>query len=836
MTPPRQLLWSCAIWWLIAASPDAAQSATELSADIPPQSLTHALTALAQQTGLQLIYVSAVAGTQQSRGAQAGLTLSAALTRLLEGTGLQFEFLNARMVKIYAPPNPAQPISRSAPPSEHHAARQPAARALALDEVVVTATRREDRASNVPISMVVWSHEAMEASGVKGIDEIGLLTPGVEFAWDTGIGPGVITNLVIRGVTDRRGPTTGVYIDDTPVPIAESYTLGRSFPWAFDLERVEVLRGPQGTLLGQGTLGGAVRFIMNQPSLTTLTGFAHSEVAMTARGGGTSEAGFAAGGPLISNVLGFRVSGWYQREGGFVDRIDPFNGATVEDNANRTTNRSARGALTWALTESVHVTPSLDYESYSIHDSPNFWSSLSSPKVGELKNGSLVQQPFDHVFYLASVRLNAGFDIADVNAVTAYFHRAGRAVVDWGVPSSGLPASPADALALPVDFTQRVFSQEIRLTSAKTRNSALSWIAGAFYSSERKRQASRLVPAGGPVENSQTSVVDQSELEGFGQIGLQMTNRLTASGGLRVGRTVSDAVTEAPPIFRPRVAETSVTPRFELLYQSAADSLWYLTAAKGYRSGGFDPTLALCGTTPHEIFPDTVWSYEIGAKRDLLSGRVHVEPSLFHIQWHNQQPTPVLIPQCAAPSAGGTAASNGFDLAAQILATERLKLGLALAYTDARYTQTLKVGDAVIVRKGDVLGSFGFGGVGGAVSPWNITTSIEYQAALTPGVTIDLRAEDTFHSRSPGPFAWNNPASPYSAPGMPPDSSTNELNLRARLRWPSFDVTLFANNALDAQPTLGYNGLSAKTFRPRTIGLSGTWRFDRSLQSDFGVR
>jgi hypothetical protein len=88
------------------------------------------------------------------------------------------------------------------------------------------------------------------------------------------------------------------------------------------------------------------------------------------------------------------------------------------------------------------------------------------------------------------------------------------------------------------------------------------------------------------------------------------------------------------------------------------------------------------------------------------------------------------------------------------------------------------------------------------------------------------------HSRSPGPFAWDNPASPYPAPGLQPDSSTNELNLRARLRWPSFDVTLFANNALDTQPTLGYNGLTARTFRPRTIGLSATWRFDRSPHSD----
>src|SRR5437667_9728976 len=99
MTPARHLLWSCATWWLIATSPGGAQSATVLSADIAPQPLAQALTAFAQQTGLQLIYVSAVADAQQSRGARAGLSHAEALTRLLEDTGLQFEFLNARTVK-----------------------------------------------------------------------------------------------------------------------------------------------------------------------------------------------------------------------------------------------------------------------------------------------------------------------------------------------------------------------------------------------------------------------------------------------------------------------------------------------------------------------------------------------------------------------------------------------------------------------------------------------------------------------------------------------------------------------------------------------------------------
>src|SRR6266436_6789424 len=207
--------------------------------------------------------------------------------------------------------------------------------ALSLEEIVVTATRREEQANRVPISMAVWTQEAMEASGVKGMDQIGALTPGVEFSFNTTIGAPGYTYLVIRGVTDRHAATTGVLIDDTPVPVARGDTFARSFSWTFDLNRVEVLRGPQGTLLGQGTLGGAVRFIMNQPSLTSFSGLARAEYSTTARGDTSYEAGAAIGGPLLTEVLGFRVSGWYRTDGGFVDRINPFTGATVDANANR---------------------------------------------------------------------------------------------------------------------------------------------------------------------------------------------------------------------------------------------------------------------------------------------------------------------------------------------------------------------------------------------------------------------------------------------------------------------------------------------------------------------
>ena len=322
----QRVILCCALWCLFAVSVANRASAAVLSSDIAPQPLAEALTTFAEQTGLQLFYLTEIAETQQSRGARAGTSPSAALTQLLEGTGLQFTFVNARAVRIFAPPDDTASVRhgpRSAPARSN-------ARPAALEEVLVTATRREEHVSDVPISIFVWTEEAMERSGIKGMDQIGALTPGVHFDLHTNVTADLYTNLVIRGVTERHGTTTGVFIGDALVPAARTETFGRSFPWAFDLERVEVLRGPQSTLLGGGTLGGAVRFIFNEPSLTTFTGLARTEIATTARGDASYEAGAAVGGPMIPDVLGFRASGWYRSDGGYVDRIDPFTGATVD--------------------------------------------------------------------------------------------------------------------------------------------------------------------------------------------------------------------------------------------------------------------------------------------------------------------------------------------------------------------------------------------------------------------------------------------------------------------------------------------------------------------------
>lgn len=795
--PFRRNWLTCCAWWLLAAATVHAQPTVTLTTDIAPQPLYRALAAFADQTGLQVVYLSEVVGARKSPGALAGLSASAALDQLLDGTGLQFQFVNDWTVSIVA----AASVQPAGYRFEAAGASDPVGATATLEEIIVTARRRDELASKVPISVVVWSREAMAASGVKGMDEIGALTPGVGFDWNTPWGAGAYTRVEIRGVTGRRGSTVGVFVDDTPLPPVWWDTFGRAFPSTFDLERVEVLRGPQGPLLGQGTLGGALRFIPTPPSLSSFSGLATAELATTAHGDLTYEAGAAVGGPVVTDVLGVRVGGLYRSEGGFVDRVDASTGTIVDGNANRTVTQIARAALTWAPTESVRITPSVSYQLFSPHDTAAFYSDLSNG--GDLRNGSLVRTPFSDAYYLSSIKLTADLGSTELSAVSSLFDREAINTYDITSPSGDpLHYDYTDATWIEIDVAQRMFSQELRLISGDP-DAAFTWLAGVFYSELESRTAHKIVYSVHPVDGQDATRIDQTQLEGYAQLSRRFGG-LTASAALRFGRTRYAYVTEAAPIFRGSDEETTVTPRFDLSYETGQGDFYYLTAARGYRSGGIVPTLPGCG--PAEFPSDTVWNYEVGTKRDLLDRRLHVDASIFHLRWDNgQQDAPE---SCFFGFTPGAAASSGFDLSAQARVTEHVSMGLAVTYTDTRYTQTIRRGDEVVVRTGDALG--------GVAPPWNVSASFEYEFPLTSDVSADIRAEDHFRGGNLG----------SSSP------STNLLNLRGTVRWPGVDLGLFVNNALDSRPTLNAfpsdapsSAEVAYTFRPRTVGMSATWRF-----------
>src|SRR5579859_5416424 len=275
-------------------------------------------------------------------------------------------FLFTLIVGVGAYPGPMASANEAA------ASAEPAA-AGSLEEIVVTATRREESISKVPISVTAFSQDMIDQKGIKDFQDIVRFTPGVSI--DTS-GTNAIS---IRGISSSGGAgTTGIYIDETPIQMrALGFNPDDTLPKTFDLDRVEVLRGPQGTLFGSGSEGGTVRYIMNQPSVTKESTYARSEVSFTRYGDPSYEVGVAHGGPLVNDVLGYRASVWYRYDGGWIDRIDPTTLDVVDRRANHANTIAARLALLVQPVEGLKITPSFSYQNARKHDISSFWPAYS---------------------------------------------------------------------------------------------------------------------------------------------------------------------------------------------------------------------------------------------------------------------------------------------------------------------------------------------------------------------------------------------------------------------------------------------------------------------------
>jgi outer membrane receptor protein involved in Fe transport len=221
-------------------------------------------------------------------------------------------------------------------PLSGHAAQSTTTDSAGLEEVIVTATRRAESIRDVPASIAAFGQQQMDIQGMRDVDDIAKFTPGVQFGRGGGFGADLDTGISIRGISSGGvgGATTGIYIDDTPIQARSTAASGNfssnAYPRLFDIERVEVLRGPQGTLFGSGAEGGAIRFITPEPSRESWSSYVRSEIGFTQYGAPSYEAGVAGGGPLVEGKVGFRASVWTRRDGGYVDRRSWYTNALTE--------------------------------------------------------------------------------------------------------------------------------------------------------------------------------------------------------------------------------------------------------------------------------------------------------------------------------------------------------------------------------------------------------------------------------------------------------------------------------------------------------------------------
>ena len=286
-----------------------------LTADIPSQPIARALEAFARQTGLQLVYVSGVVRNQRSAAVSAGLAANEALGRILEGTGLQFAYLTPHSFRILAAPVAPQPTDESM-------TRLPSSDGL--QEVIVTALRREENLQNVPVSIQVLSGDTLAKMHATTFDDFVKFLPGVTAH---GVGPGQ-SNIYMRGLATTgfslQGggfsggyPTVAVYLDEQSAQLPS-----RNLDiYAADLDRIEVLEGPQGTLFGAGAQAGVVRYITNKPKLAMTEVAVNAGYATTAHGAPSTNLDATVNIPLIADHLALRGVIYNERRGGYINNI-----------------------------------------------------------------------------------------------------------------------------------------------------------------------------------------------------------------------------------------------------------------------------------------------------------------------------------------------------------------------------------------------------------------------------------------------------------------------------------------------------------------------------------
>lgn len=395
----------------------------------------------------------------------------------------------------------------------HAADAVPAAESAApevMAEVTVTAQRREESLSKVPVSVTALTQADIDNKGIKDISDVARFTPGIN------VDNSGTNNISIRGIASSGGAgTTGIYIDDTPIQMrALAFNPDEALPKAFDIERVEVLRGPQGTLFGAGSEGGTVRYITAPPSLTKMSVYSRNEVSVTQGGDPSFESGIAVGGPLIDGKVGARATVWYRRDGGWIDRVDPTaanpQSAVVDRNANHADNVLIRLAGLWAVNDNWTVTPSVYYQNRNIHDVSNYWVLYSKPSDNSFVSGNPTARPTPDRFYLPALKVQGDLGPVQLISNTSYFHRTETSGYDGTEYNLGFyqrtfalqngvsyPLLDSTGIHLPadvanyrspatVDNDQQNFTQEIRLQSSDPA-AKLLWTAGVFFSSNRQQ-------------------------------------------------------------------------------------------------------------------------------------------------------------------------------------------------------------------------------------------------------------------------------------------------------------------------------------------------------------
>ncbi|WP_157218242.1 TonB-dependent receptor [Flavisphingomonas formosensis] len=753
----------------------------------------------------------------------------------------------------------------SQPAMAADAAEAAAAPAADSSDIIVTAQRREQNVLKVPLSVATFSQAKMDTQGIRQIDDIARLTPSLRFTRTSGVTGNNGANISIRNIaSDVGAATTAIYIDDTPIQIRSvGYFPGNPYPRVFDLERVEVLRGPQGTLFGAGAEGGAVRFITPQPSFSDFSVYGRTEVSTTEHGAPSYEAGLAAGGP-VTDKIAVRFSAWYRRDGGYIDEVTPGTNNVIHKDINSQDTYAVKAAISWRPIDNLTITPGIYYQNIEANGRNQYWEGYGNPSKGDYVTGHTNAEPSSDRFYLPSLKVN--YDLGRVQLIsnTSYFSRKQHQILDYAnylsTLRSGSPFGTyanKDATNAFADLTnqQRNFIQEVRIQSYND-DSLVDWTVGGYYSRTKQHliyySASGRIPgvisSGYPQYLGRYNLFElidanDRQFAGYANVDIKPINGVKITLGGRFTHNKFDFVNfRTGPVNSGKDStvlnsqkENQFTPKIGVTWQVDNNNMLYASASKGFRPGGAQPIVDpnFCATdlanlkvttSPTGYKRDSLWSYEVGSKNSLFGGMLIVDANAYLIKWKKLQQA-IRLPTCGFTFIGnlGNATGKGFDVSVALKPFRGFQIGGSLGYNHTTIDKDAYFdGDPSDANPGVIVRAKGQR-VGGP--PWSATAFAEMTQPISTSVDGYARVDYSFTGTG---VRSTVPAVPYNYDAsLYPLKSSDYVTVRVGAKFGAFDASFFVNNLTNETTPLARNHDTItsplyydESYRPRTYGLT----------------
>ncbi len=754
-------------------------------------------------------------------------------------------------------------------------------------DIIVTATKRTTTLQEVPFSINAQTEADIQRSGAATLEDLSRNVAGLTIQ---NLGPGQ-SQVSIRGVSagqivrDQPGvkEQVGVYLDESVV----SLSLFTPDLDLFDLNRVETLRGPQGTLFGSGSVGGTIRYITNQPNTEQVEGQVEGNLNYI---DGGSIGGSLKGAVNIpaSEMFAIRAVGYYTKFGGFIDAYR--EGGGIDDNVNDGERYGGRLAVLFQPSDNVTITPRIVYqkiktdgfnrqEVYNLYGNP-FTTTRPTVNFRERQQYLLLDEAFEDETLIADLTANVDIGAVTLTSVTSYIDRnilvsrdasalTGSVSVDLGFPAAGvlLPSNLRDTTDL------ETFTQELRLAS--NNSSPFQWLIGGFYSKVDRVYAQRLptpgydaftdarfgagtsaaVANGFPLNSPYNANIpyDIEQTAIFGEISYDF-GRLTTTAGLRYYDFSETRTFKSGGLFAngdnntDRTKSDGFNPRLLLSYEASDDVTINLQASKGFRLGGVnDPlNIPLCGPGDAGTFgnrprydDETLWNYEAGVKSSF--GGITFNAAAFYTDIKNLQVT-ADAGSCSSRVVFNTDAHTmGLEVEFSAQPVQGWNIGLSGSLLEAEFDDTLTNAAGMVIegiRKGNRLPT---------VPKFQLSANTSYEFPVGDGLDAFVSAsfqhvgsrftQPGDQERNPRTFVTGlafggAPATASTTLDLKlPDYQLVNFSIGLTSRG-GFEVQAYVNNVFDENPLLSFDRerggrarLGFNIGQPRTFGVTARQKF-----------